>query len=187
MPGSPTVRRFRAVSRGVAFPRPRIALLLLPLAAATALAQAPVDLAVPGGSLRRLVPEQVGVFKLGTISGVPEALAMGATDALVASYSAPDSGEVALMLSAFPSPATNQEAMDELVRLMTGDQGFTSAAEGNVSGAGGAQVGKYARLESATEEAIVWTNGNLLTWIYGPLGTALNFHKIYPNGLGPLS
>lgn len=112
---------------------------------------------------------------------------MGATDALVASYSAPDSGEVALMLSAFPSPATNQEAMDELVRLMTGDQGFTSAAEGNVSGAGGAQVGKYARLESATEEAIVWTNGNLLTWIYGPLGTALNFHKIYPNGLGPLS
>jgi hypothetical protein len=49
---------------------------------------------------------------------------------------------------------------------------------------GGQRVGRMARLETASEQAILWSNGNLLSYVLEPLDAALDFAQGTPRGSG---
>jgi hypothetical protein len=112
--------------------------------------------------------EQVGAYTLVASQSAPELIARGATDAVVTRYERSDGVPLIHTLAAFPNPNRANNLWDQLGEALLASGEFVLVDEGDLTGPDGSFVGNVGVLRSATENAIIWTNTNLLAVVEGP-------------------
>ena len=133
-----------------------------------------------GGSLRSLVRERVGPFRLQESSRWPEARRNGASEAYQLEYRS-SRGELLHGMAAFSSPETAAAVKDGFVENFE-SEGFSAGSEQEVRNEQGEQVGTLTAMTNSNQglELIVWSNGPLFCFALSGTGNAATFYRSVP-------
>jgi predicted metalloprotease/RsiW-degrading membrane proteinase PrsW (M82 family) len=124
------------------------------------------------GSLLETTLREKGRFKLVDIHAMPSWVQGTVTDAITATYRAPDGGEVQLNIMLYTTNEATQAAMDRIVANIM-SQSYTLTKEGPVE-RNGTVTGKWKVLSGKTE-VVLFSNGQKLEGVEGPTGLAWEF------------
>lgn len=125
------------------------------------------------GSLLESRARQKGRFGLVEIHPYPDVITGDVTDAVTATYRAPDGAEVTYYAMAYATEAAAEQALGTVSTSLMKKKNYTVTKEGPVED-GGRHIGAWKLLTGATE-IVLFTNSQTLEAAEGPHGLAWEF------------
>ena len=136
------------------------------------------------GSLRGIVPEQVGDFELQSVEEFPEGLQAGAQEALAATYQDRDGVELTYNVLDMTSPEEADELQQQQVQTEQEELGLQVVSEEPFEDEYGDETGTVTVLElevgESTVTVVLWSEDNLYEEIVAEEDAALDFYEELP-------
>jgi len=131
------------------------------------------------GSLRSLVEERVGDFRLVAADDFPDAINQGASDAVQLAYRSAGGVELFHVLAAYPSPDLANQAAAEFYGGLVGD-GYEPVDQSPIVDDRTSPIGLATVLTGPDDEAVLWTNRGLVGLSLSDRGFAVEFFELLP-------
>jgi len=136
------------------------------------------------GSLRSIIPEQVGDFELQSVEDFPEGLQAGAQEAQTATYRNRDGVEVTYNVLAMTLPEEADELQQQQVKDTRKEQGLKVLSEEPFEDEYGDETGTVTVLEGeaggSTVTAVLWSEDNLYEEAVAEDESAVDFYDELP-------